>query len=91
MAAFRGELNRALTRVLQLSYQRPMKWHLAHTVWKERCLIKRLSEKKIKLEYRYAKEDPKVVLVRLFEQGNAVCSFELMQLASTMSPCKVII
>ena len=45
MAAFRGELNRALTRVLQLSYQRPMKRHLAHAVWGERCLIRRLSAK----------------------------------------------
>ena len=30
-------------------------------------------------------------MVQLFEQGNSVCSFELMQPASTMSPCNVII
>ena len=30
-------------------------------------------------------------MVQLFEQGNSVCSFELMQSASTMSPCNVII
>ena len=29
--------------------------------------------------------------MHLFEQGNSVCSFELMQPASTMSPCNVII
>ena len=47
MTAFRGELNWALTRVLQLSYQRPIKRHSAHTVKGkgERCLIRRLSEK----------------------------------------------
>jgi len=30
-------------------------------------------------------------VVHLFEQGNSVCSFELVQPASTMSPFKVII
>ena len=30
-------------------------------------------------------------MVQLFEQGNSICRFELMQSASTMSPCKVII
>ena len=29
--------------------------------------------------------------MHLFEQGNSVCSCELMQPASTMSPCNVII
>ena len=43
MAAFRGELNWALTRVLPLSYQWPIKRHLAHAVWGELCLIGRLS------------------------------------------------
>ena len=29
--------------------------------------------------------------MHLFEQGNSVCSFELMQPASTLSPCNVIV
>ena len=45
MAAFRGELNWALTRVRQLRYQRLMKRHLAPAVWGELCLIRRLSAK----------------------------------------------
>ena len=44
-AAFRGELNWALTRVLQPGYQRPMKRHLAPAVWGELGLIGRLSAK----------------------------------------------
>ena len=72
MAAFRGELNRAFIRVLQLGYQRPMKRHLAPVVWGELCLIIRLSAK-VKLKYKYdRKEDPEFILVHLFEQGNSV-------------------
>ena len=46
MAAFRGELNWALTRVRQLRYQRLMKRHSAPAVWGgELCLIRRLHAK----------------------------------------------
>ena len=40
---------------------------------------------------RFSKRTFQFILVQLFEQGNSVCSFELMQSASTMSPCNVII
>ena len=36
-------------------------------------------------------EDSKSLLVRLLKHGDARCSFKLMQPASTMSPCNVII
>ena len=45
MAAFRGELNWALTRVPQPGDQRPMKRHLAPAVWGDRGVIGRLSAK----------------------------------------------
>jgi len=50
MAAFRGELNWALTRVRQLRYQWPIKRHVAPAVCGELCLIRRLSAKKSKAE-----------------------------------------
>ena len=45
MAAFRGELNRALTRARQLGYQLPVARHSAPVIGVWPCLIRRLRAK----------------------------------------------
>ena len=90
MAAFRGELNWALTRVLRLRYQQPMKRQQPSPCCQgELYLIGRVSAK-VKLQYKYdRKEDSEFMQPISNTDGLIQYRFELMQSTQMMSPWSI--
>ena len=80
MAAFRGELNQALTRVLRLRYQQPMKWRQPSPCCQgELYFIRRVSAK-VKLQYKYDRKEDSEFMWPISRTD------KLMQSTQMMSP-----